>query len=37
LSRAQRAVTSIEEPDIATAAISGVARPAMAIGTAIRL
>ena len=30
-------VTRIDEVDIATAAISGVARPRMAIGTAMRL
>ena len=30
-------VTRIEEPDIATAAISGVTKPAIAIGTAIAL
>ena len=37
--RARRAlsVTSIDEPDIAAAAISGVARPAIATGTATAL
>ena len=38
-SRARRAfsVTSSEEPDMATAAISGVTSPAIAIGTATAL
>src|SRR5262245_53070806 len=35
--RSALSVTISEEPDMATAAISGVARPAMAIGTATAL
>ena len=37
LSRNALSVTITEEPDIASAAISGVTRPATATGTAMRL